>query len=393
MNEVYARHFPDPCRRAPRSRPQDCRAARRVEIEAWAFDRALNAHARGPRPRPRLTAAGRLRRVRGQAGSGRRSTRDRWARSPPAPRSTRCWWTRDLGRRRRVRVERDAGARPDRRLLHADRGRPVRLRRRSRRRTRERRLRDGRQAASPRSRCSAFPGGAATRRCSREILRGGPDKLREAGVSVLGGHSVRDPELKFGYAVTGVVHPKRVLTNAGARPGDVLVLTKPLGTGILATALKRDLLPGPLLNAHDPSDDDAEPRGRGGDDRIGRARRDRRHRLRPARARPADGGRERHDAPALEPDGSGAAARARSRRARRRVRPAFDRTASRSIPTWCGTSRSPSRFGCALVDPQTSGGLLIAVPTSRAEALMRRLSRARVSATRDGRSAARGGPA
>jgi len=76
----------------------------------------------------------------------------------------------------------------------------------------------------------------------REVLRGGQDKMREAGVSILGGHSVTDPELKFGYSVTGVVRRRRLLTNAGARPGDRLVLTKPLGTGVLATALKQGRL-------------------------------------------------------------------------------------------------------------------------------------------------------
>jgi selenide,water dikinase len=66
--------------------------------------------------------------------------------------------------------------------------------------------------------------------------------MSEAGVSILGGHSVRDPELKFGYSVTGVVQRRHLLTNAGARPGDRLLLTKPLGTGILATALKQGKL-------------------------------------------------------------------------------------------------------------------------------------------------------
>jgi selenide,water dikinase len=72
----------------------------------------------------------------------------------------------------------------------------------------------------------------------KAILRGGLDKLHEAGALLVGGHSVEDPELKYGLAVTGVVHPDRILTKAGARPGDRLVLTKPLGTGIIATALK-----------------------------------------------------------------------------------------------------------------------------------------------------------
>jgi len=74
------------------------------------------------------------------------------------------------------------------------------------------------------------------------VLQGGLDTMRKAGASVVGGHSVRDPELKFGYAVTGVVRPKQMLRNAGARAGDRIFLTKPLGTGVLATALKRGLL-------------------------------------------------------------------------------------------------------------------------------------------------------
>ena len=72
----------------------------------------------------------------------------------------------------------------------------------------------------------------------RAIFQGGFDKLREAGVSLLGGHTVRDPEIKFGYAVTGAVDPKRILTNTNAKPGDRLILTKPLGTGIVGTAIK-----------------------------------------------------------------------------------------------------------------------------------------------------------
>ena len=70
------------------------------------------------------------------------------------------------------------------------------------------------------------------------IFRGGMNKLREAGCALLGGHTVRDPEIKFGYAITGVVDPDKMMTNAGGRAGDVVVLTKPLGTGIIATALK-----------------------------------------------------------------------------------------------------------------------------------------------------------
>jgi len=70
----------------------------------------------------------------------------------------------------------------------------------------------------------------------REILRGGLDKMAEAGVAVIGGHSINDPQVKAGFAVTGVINPKQIASNAGARPGDRLVLTKPIGTGILGFA-------------------------------------------------------------------------------------------------------------------------------------------------------------
>ncbi|MCI0349326.1 MAG: selenide, water dikinase SelD [Acidobacteriales bacterium] len=72
-----------------------------------------------------------------------------------------------------------------------------------------------------------------------QILAGGLSKMMEAGCTVVGGHSIRDPEIKFGYSVTGSIHPERVLTNAGARAGDELLLTKPLGTGVISTAIKR----------------------------------------------------------------------------------------------------------------------------------------------------------
>ena len=74
-----------------------------------------------------------------------------------------------------------------------------------------------------------------------EILRGGAEKIHEAGCALLGGHSVKDEEVKFGYAVTGLIHPDRIKTNAGAQPGDALVFTKRLGTGVIATALKQGI--------------------------------------------------------------------------------------------------------------------------------------------------------
>jgi selenide, water dikinase len=83
-----------------------------------------------------------------------------------------------------------------------------------------------------------FPSGTLDISILREILRGGLTKMQEAGVALMGGHSVVDPEMKYGLSVTGVVHPDRLITNSGTRLGDNLVLTKPLGTGVMSTALK-----------------------------------------------------------------------------------------------------------------------------------------------------------
>jgi len=87
---------------------------------------------------------------------------------------------------------------------------------------------------------AAFPRTALPFEVLGEILRGGLDKAREAGVTILGGHTVDNPEPLYGMAVTGTVHPEHIATNAGARDGDVLFLTKPLGTGIISTAIKRE---------------------------------------------------------------------------------------------------------------------------------------------------------
>jgi selenide,water dikinase len=80
------------------------------------------------------------------------------------------------------------------------------------------------------------------------ILRGGQDKVAEAGAILVGGHSIDDPVVKYGLAVSGLVHPDRVITNAGARAKDALVLTKPLGTGVIATAVKGDLADAGVVN-------------------------------------------------------------------------------------------------------------------------------------------------
>ena len=94
-----------------------------------------------------------------------------------------------------------------------------------------------------------FPSGKLPLEVLREILRGGQDKVHEANALVVGGHTIIDEELKYGLAVTGRAHPKKLLTNAGARPGDRLVLTKPIGTAVLATVAKKGELPEPELRA------------------------------------------------------------------------------------------------------------------------------------------------
>ena len=98
----------------------------------------------------------------------------------------------------------------------------------------------------------AFPSGKLPLEVLREILRGGQDKVHEAGALVVGGHTIIDEELKYGLSVTGRAHPKRLLTNAAARVGDRLVLTKPVGTALLATVAKSGALAAPETSAlHD----------------------------------------------------------------------------------------------------------------------------------------------
>ncbi len=87
-----------------------------------------------------------------------------------------------------------------------------------------------------------FPINKLDKQILADILRGASDKVQEAGATLVGGHSIDDQEPKFGMAVTGIVHPNDVVSNAGAKPGDKIVLTKPIGIGIQTTAIKRDLL-------------------------------------------------------------------------------------------------------------------------------------------------------
>ncbi len=86
-----------------------------------------------------------------------------------------------------------------------------------------------------------FPVRQMDKNILKQILLGGMEKVHEAGAALAGGHSIEDPEVKYGLSVTGIAHPDRILTNSGARSGDVLLLTKPLGTGIISTAVKGGL--------------------------------------------------------------------------------------------------------------------------------------------------------
>ncbi len=94
-----------------------------------------------------------------------------------------------------------------------------------------------------------FPSGTVETEVLRQIVHGGAEMMCEASVPVIGGHSIQDPEIKFGYAVTGLVHPRRIWTNRGAKPDDYLYLTKPLGIGIITTGVKYGKTPPEVLDA------------------------------------------------------------------------------------------------------------------------------------------------
>ena len=213
----------------------------------------------------------------------------------------------------------------------------------------------------------------------RLMLKGGAEMLRKAGVALLGGHSVRDREIKFGFAVTGEIHPKRVIANSGARKGDLLVLTKPLGIGILATALKRRLLPkatlalatrqmqqlneaaaAAMLAERATAATDISGFGLLGHS-LNIARASKKTIRIWSRAVPLLPGVLEFAASGVAPAGL------------------HSNTAYLAAETrYDGAVPEPLRM--ALVDPQTSGGLLIAVAPSRAKTLLGRLKRARIQA-------------
>lgn len=207
---------------------------------------------------------------------------------------------------------------------------------------------------------AAFPAGKLPIEVLSEILRGGQDKVHEAGAFIVGGHTVTDDEIKYGLAVTGRVDPRRILTNAAAAPGDVLVLTKPLGTGILATAAKRGTLaagPHSAMIAAMTTLNDAASRAavaagsRCATDVTGFGLLG--HASHIARASNVTLRFERAAVPIIDGTREALAAGARTGGA--------DRNAAfvEGVVDW---GRAGDEERALFVDPQTSGGLLVAVP-------------------------------
>jgi len=226
----------------------------------------------------------------------------------------------------------------------------------------------------------------------KEILRGGNDKVREAGASLAGGHSVDDHEPKYGLAVTGCVHPERILTNGGARVGDVLILTKPLGTGVLFNANRSGKLPYRELEAILPQIAALNRAAMEAASKfdvhactdvtgfgiLG-------HALEIARASDVQIDLFYNELPfyanALEMYRKGE--NTGSNKANRKLVKGF----------WDGSSNKSEAEEALLFDPQTSGGLLLAVAESQSEDVIAELKNTGVeTAARIGRVAANGHP-
>jgi selenide,water dikinase len=211
-----------------------------------------------------------------------------------------------------------------------------------------------------------------------DILRGGLDKVREAGIDILGGHSIDDQEPKYGLAVTGTVHPDRVRRNRGGRPGDRLVLTKPLGTGVITTAIKHQVAPPAAVTAaieamlrlnRDAADAMATVEVHAATDVTGFGLLGHLHYL--ARASGLAARVEAAAVPLL-PDAQMLADAGEV--------PGGTRRNERFLSTrvsW--PAQLPAAHQVLLCDAQTSGGLLIAVPETAVAALLAALSARRVA--------------
>jgi selenide,water dikinase len=223
-----------------------------------------------------------------------------------------------------------------------------------------------------------------------QILRGGLAKMTEAGCTVIGGHSIRDDDMKFGYAVTGLIDPERVWRNVGARPGDALLLTKPLGAGVISTGLKQGRIPEDAVAAATSS--------------MARLNRDAAEAVAEIEERTPGSVHAVTDV-----TGFALLGHAREMAVGSGVSFAIDHAAIEYLPGAVAASRDgfysgglknnrqfigecvafqpsvPEEFRNLLFDPQTSGGLLVAVEAAQADALLAALAARKVSARRIGR--------
>ena len=231
-----------------------------------------------------------------------------------------------------------------------------------------------------------------------EILRGGFDKMTEAGCTIVGGHSIRDDELKFGYAVTGVIHPSRIWRNVGAREGDVLLLTKPLGTGVISTALKQGRAEAPWIKAATES--------------MLRLNRHAADALREV----AESASEQPIHAATDVTGFGLLGHAREMAAGSGVSLRIEHQRVAYLPGAIDAARGkffsgglknnrdflegciefggsvPEEFRALLLDPQTSGGLLVALDSHALDAALAALERGGINAAEIGKVVAKRSP-
>jgi selenide,water dikinase len=223
-----------------------------------------------------------------------------------------------------------------------------------------------------------------------QILRGGLAKMTEAGCTVIGGHSIRDDDMKFGYAVTGLIDPERVWRNVGARPGDALLLTKPLGAGVISTGLKQGRISEDAVAAATSS--------------MARLNRDASEAVAEIEERTPGSVHAVTDV-----TGFALLGHAREMAVGSGVSLAIDHAAIEYLPGAVAASRAgfysgglknnrqfigdcvafqpsvPEEFCNLLFDPQTSGGLLVALEADQADALLAALAAREVSARRIGR--------
>jgi selenide,water dikinase len=230
-----------------------------------------------------------------------------------------------------------------------------------------------------------------------QIMRGGLSKMVEANCTVVGGHSIRDDEIKFGYAVTGTIHPQRIWKNVGARFGDVLILTKPIGTGVISTALKQECAEPAWVASATAS--------------MTRLNRDAAEALHEIESSAPHGQRPVHAV--TDVTGFGLLGHAREMAIGSGVSITLDHSRVEYLPGAIEASRAkffsggmknnrdfvesctefspgvPDEFRALMFDPQTSGGLLVSIAPEFADAALASLAQRKVSARRVGEVAAK----